>query len=487
MTDAPDDTSHRTQRALIALRLIGVLLLVAVVAAAAVATGLWSLNDDPDEPEVEWDPKVAGLAAFVEDERDLEFDHPVAIDFLSEREFEKEVTSEEEDLSDEEKEEIEQTGGLLRALGLLDHRADLLEVVNDLTGGAVIGLYDDEDKRIRMRGEDLTPATRATLVHELTHALQDQHFDLEGRSEEFDDADDDAVSAVWKAVVEGDARRIESAYVADLSAKERERLYAEEARQTERVEDRLKDVPPFLQTLLSSPYVFGEALLALATEVDSEDAINDLIADPPASEEYLLDPWTLLADDQAPLEVGRPDLSGEKRIDDGTFGAPSLLFVLAERIGPKQALIAADGWGGDHYVEFERGDSTCIRIDYRGDRPQDVTEMRDALELWIAAGAAGTASVRDLGPALRFESCDPGQQAGGGNGGSRDALGLAVARTSLATQAIAEGGASESQARCIAAGVIHEFTLAEFKELNTTRTPDQQLIERVQAVSAGCR
>ncbi len=50
------------------------------------------------------------------------------------------------------------------------------------------------------------------LVHELTHALQDQNFDLGKRFDELDKADDansSAASSGFDALVEGDARRIE--------------------------------------------------------------------------------------------------------------------------------------------------------------------------------------------------------------------------------------------------------------------------------------
>lgn len=49
----------------------------------------------------------------------------------------------------------------------------------------------------------------ATVVHELVHALQDQHFDLGAQFDELD-AEDEAAVAL-RAIVEGDAARIEYA------------------------------------------------------------------------------------------------------------------------------------------------------------------------------------------------------------------------------------------------------------------------------------
>ena len=461
----------------------------ALVLAAVVTAGvLWIDRDDDEGPARpdDWDARVDDLVEFVEDERGLEFEHPVYIDFLSEKEFKMEVTSEESDLTDEDKEEIEQTAGLMRALGLIDPGVDLFDAVNDLTGGGIIGLYDPEDERIRMRGEKLTPAVKATLVHELTHVLQDQHFDLQAKEEELEDSEDSSADSAWDALVEGDANRIETAWVADLSAKEKQALEKDRAKQSRTGQKQLKDVPPFLRTSLGSSYAFGEALLALATEVDGDDAVDELFENPPFTEEHLLDPWTLLDGDQDAIDVDQPDLGDkEKEFDDGTFGAPDLLFVLAERINVRDALVAADGWGGDQYVAFERGKQACMRVDYRGDTPRDVAELRDALSQWIADGPAGIASVRDHGKGLRFESCDPGREAVGGNGGSAAALELAAGRTTIATQSLQQG-ATEQQARCFADAFVVEFSIEELKALNSAE-PDPSLVERLQALAARCR
>ncbi|KAA1425582.1 hypothetical protein [Nocardioides antri] len=463
-----------------------ILLAGVLLVGAAVVGGWWWLDREPDHPD-EWDPRVEDLVAFVEEERGLEFEHPVYVDFLSEEDFEKEITSEESDLTEEDMEEIEQATGLMRALGLIAHDVDLLDAVNALRGGAVVGLYDHDDERIRMRGEELTPTVEATLVHELTHVLQDQHFDLEGKSEELEDSDDSSASAAWEALVEGDADRIETAWVEDLSARDKKALEKDQEKQGKGVAKKIKDVPPFLRTQLGSSYVFGEALLGLAIELSGEDAVDDLFDHPPTTEEHLLDPWTLLADDEDAEEVAEPELTDdEDEFDSGTFGAPSLLFVLAERIGVRQALVAADGWGGDQYVAFERGDRSCIRVDYLGDTRRDVAELRTALRQWIDHGPADTATVRERGKGLRFESCDPGRAATTGSGGSQEALGLAAARTALAVQVL-KSGASEDEARCFSAALVRELTIEELTALRAGGDPDPALLERVDALATGCR
>ena len=42
----------------------------------------------------------------------------------------------------------------------------------------ILAFYDDQAKEVVIRGTTLDVSHRATLAHELTHVLQDQHFDL---------------------------------------------------------------------------------------------------------------------------------------------------------------------------------------------------------------------------------------------------------------------------------------------------------------------
>lgn len=473
----PAPPPRRSRRKPIALTAAGVLLV-----GSAVAFGAWWLQRGPDFPD-EWDPKVTEFVDFVEKERGLDFDHPVYVDFLSDAEFEKEVTSDGSELTDEDREEIEQAEAQMRALGLLAPGVDLLDATNDLLAGGVVGLYDDEDKRIRMRGTELTPNVRSTLVHELTHALQDQHFDLAGKAEEHEDDDDTSASAVWSGIVEGDADRVEEAWAASLPAAERKALAKAQAAEGRKARKDLAKVPPFLTTLLGSSYALGGALVGLAEELDGKGAVDDLFQSPPTSEEALLDPWTAVADHEAAWPVDEPDLpDGADEVDSGTFGAPSLLFVLAERISPRTALVATDGWGGDHYLAYEQGDRTCVRIDYVGDSRRDVTELRSALRTWVARGPRGAARVTDHGKGLRLESCDPGKRSRAGTGGSGDALQLAVARTQIALEVLS-GGAPEKFVRCYADVIVKELSVAE---LTATKAPPG-LEERVTALASRCQ
>ena len=97
----------------------------------------------------------------------------------------------------------------LEGLGLVEPDADLVESMRSLLGVGVVGFYDPETDELVVRGAALTPYVRTTIAHELIHALDDQHLDLD--RPEYDEADDE-VGFGFSSVVEGNARRIEDAY-----------------------------------------------------------------------------------------------------------------------------------------------------------------------------------------------------------------------------------------------------------------------------------
>ncbi len=456
---------------------------VSLLGAGGAVLGL-VLSGDDDYPD-QWTAEIQPFVEIVEDERDLEFEHPVYVEFLPAAEFEEQVTADEADLTDEDREEIEQTSAMLRAVGLIESDVDLFDATNSLLGAGTLAYYSTKDERIRIRGEQLTPAIEATLVHELTHALQDQHFDIGDRAKELDEADDDGgAGAAFQAVVEGDANRIESAYVQDLDEEDLDAVMEEQQRQAEDFQERAADLPPVLSTLLGAPYTLGEAMLQLAAEDDGNESVDELFESPPTTEEHLVDPWTLLlGDPNDAVDVDVPPLEqGAEELDSGTFGAMGWLLVLAERIPVLQALDATDGWGGDAYVSFERGGQSCVAISYQGDTTDDVNELDAALHRWIAVSPDSPAAVahqEDGG--LLFTSCDPGAPVGSGS--SQEALDVALTRTYVAIGFL-DSGANDNQARCLADSLVHNFSVQQLTDPDLVI--DAEMQAELQELSAAC-
>lgn len=443
-------------------------------------------KDGPSYP-AQWDARVLPFVRVVEKERNLTFLHPVEVRFLSGEAFEKEVTTDEKELDDDEREEIEQFSGLMRALGLVDGDVDLFKAFNQAYGTGTLAYYSFEDERITIRGEKLSPAVRATLVHELTHALQDQRFDVGDRVEKLrkdaEDGADSTVATVLDAVIEGDAERVAAQYRESLAPKARRAL--EEAEGTDQADslDGLKGVPKVVLSMISSPYALGQAMVQAVAEEGGNSGVDELYTDTPEHESVLLDPFRVLTGDVDAAEVDVPELAaGEEKFDAGAFGVLTWYFMLAERLPVLEALAVTDGWGGDAYVAFDRAGRTCVRIAYTGGGPADTGRMHQALRRWVRT--APEASVIREGADLLFESCDPGTTAEAGNDASMKALEVAATRAYLGI-GLLDAGAPTRVAQCFAHEAVIQFPLSQLNDPAAGNDPE--LRSRIQQVAAGCR
>jgi len=130
--------------------------------------------------------------------------------------------------------------------------------------------------------------------------------------------------------------------------------------------------------------------------------------------------------------------------------------------------------GCDSYAAYEQEGVSCVAMNWRGDTPQDLTEMRTALAAWAAKGPKGSASVTKDELTLVVRSCDPGKDAASvATGRSMQALELALSRTYLSLQLV-KGGMELPVARCGADRLVRTFTP---KELNDPH-PDKDRVLR---------
>jgi hypothetical protein len=193
-------------------------------------------------------------------------------------------------------------------------------------------------------------------------------------------------------------------------------------------------------------------------------AVDDLFTTPPAHESVLLDPFRVLSGDIESRPVAAPELAkGEKKFDSGEFGVVSWYLMLAERLPLGDALAAADGWGGDAYVSFERDGTPCARTTYVGVDAAATNLMESALKRWVAAAPGSPTTVSSADGAVRFESCDPGDSVSSGNDASTDALTLAAIRNRMALTFMKSGMAPET-APCVARRLVGAYTLPELTD-----------------------
>ncbi len=464
---------------------------VVLVLAVAVATAAGSV-DVPSAHAASWDPRVEPIARAVEKLRGLQFEHPVPVDFLSVAAFKKNIAVDRKKLSADDKEEIQRAQSQLRSIGLLGDNVDLIDALSSLRTSGALALYDPATKRAIVRGKKLDAATKVTLAHELTHALQDQHFNLIKLQRA---ADRNHSSDALQALVEGDAVRVQQLYAGQLSSAERDQYQQSQTSGADQAlaETRAQGVPDALTVLFQSPYTLGPLMLQVVEAIKGGKAIDGLFRDPPKADSAFLTPSTLV-DHSLLTKVATPTLAAGERADGkpDVFGPFSLYLMLAARSDPVAALAIADDWAGDAMVTFERGGTTCIRTSFAGRTKETTSAISDALQQWAASGPAGAGSVQNDGSRPTLTACDPGTARAATQDGSLAALTVAGIRNELLAT-LAKQGANIKVADCTANGVIADPTFRPILDAavaNPNATPDPSVLEPFQqsvlAIAARC-
>jgi hypothetical protein len=437
----------------------GILVASAIVVLALVAGAAFVLLKGGREYPSAWDPKVNEIATWVAKERELEFDHPVTVNFLTEEEYSARATEGGDDESPEAQQYYDDQLAQLRALGFVSGEVDLNEASNTLSDSGTLAYYDPELEQVFVRGTEMTPALRVTLAHELVHVLQDQNFDLE-RMQDLDSGR----AQVLRALAEGDATLVEDAYIESLSDADKEAYDTETESGGDDAQAELDEkVPPILTTIFASPYILGPELIAYLDQEGGWEAIDGALADPP-TEEAMFDPSTYDTDRaaQKTVEIEAPE--GAEVLETDEFGPTTWYLLLASRMDPALAMKAVDGWGGDRYVVYRQDDEVCLDATVQGDEESDVAELAGALATWVDQSPEGTAEVDADGGEVHFQSCDPGKDAEAvGTEVTPDLLALPVVRTQLYSQAI-EGGSTPEQASCYGNGIATAFTLDQLND-----------------------
>lgn len=463
----PDAPTHT---AAVVIAIVGAAALF-VVGIGVAGWATFNRDDGPSHPD-DWDPRVADIAQFVQTQRGVLFEHPVYVDFLPDEEFSSEVTTSEDDLTDEDRESLEDAEAALRALGLVDGDVDLFEDQNQLTGEGAAAFYDPETERITVRGTELTPDLRGTIAHEMTHALQDQYVDLEAVEAELDE---DEVS-LYRAVVEGDAVRVEDAYVAsEFSQSEREE-YVDRS-QAAAADVDLEGVPPALVAFFQAPYVFGPSFVSVIEAEEGNSGLNQALRAPPTSDRQLLDP-RLYLDRSDPEPVDPPELpEGADVVEDGEFGALSWYVVLASRLDPKTALSVIDDWAGDSYATYDDDGRVCVEARYRATDGAGAGRVEILFEEWVQTMGGDSASVSAVDErTIELVSCDPGPGvAPAGTSSPELLLAVPAARLAIAADLTEDAGAPLDDAWCVGETVVDALTIGELTSAEVSAETQQKL------------
>jgi hypothetical protein len=340
------------------------------------------------------------VSTAVETIRGLRFKRPVAVKLVDDaearRHFEKRLLKfwPPAQMALEQKAQVQ--------LGLLPPGTDVVGSLLDLLEEQAGGYYDPDSDTFFILTDMPRSIAPILFAHELTHALDDQHFDLDKALGEAM-IDDDRGTAVG-AVVEGSGMLVMSAYlVREMQAGRLTPAAMLELQESEAGKaKKLGSAPPLMQRLLLAPYLLGHSFLlrgnpaALAKGVVAED-VNRAFEAPPESTEQLLHPekYWVTAQHDSPRVVKLPDLSPHLGKDwklglSGSVGELTLAVLTgAGSLDPRSPDAAraerwttrgAAGWGGDRYQLYEGPEGQTVTVlATLWDSASDATEFETTL------------------------------------------------------------------------------------------------------------
>ncbi|HEY3359913.1 MAG TPA: hypothetical protein VGQ83_42070 [Polyangia bacterium] len=297
--------------------------------------------------------------------------------------------------------EIAAEGAVLRRLGLLPADVDYLKLILDLLSDQVVGFYDPFKKQLYIADWMPIDMQKPALAHEITHGLQDQHFDLKRYTSSIKGNGDRQLARA--ALVEGDGTGVmlEFALGVDLASLPQSVVALMRPMMQVVSSPVLQRTPRFMRESLMFPYMTGLDFIIYLRHRYSWTKINELYARPPESTEQVMHPEKYLRGEKPITITPKPlaALKGAREVWQDTFGEAQLRAYLEQYVDGERAAAAAAGWGGDRAVAYEipgaRGPAVVLLAAW--DSEQDAIEFEEA-QLAALAKLAGR-PARTAGPA----------------------------------------------------------------------------------------
>ena len=289
---------------------------------------------------------------------------------------------------------------LYERLGLLPADSSLQDMELELLGSEVLGFYVPKDKKLYVvaRSGGVGPVEEYTMAHEITHALQDQHFDLQKVSPDAADQTDRTLGA--HALIEGDASLSGTLWATRyLSAQELAVVVAAGADPSQQAV--LAKLPPIVKEPLLFLYTQGLQFTLGLFQSGGWPAVDRALRSPPVSTEQVLHP-DKYATHEMPVVLSLPEGlaarvgAGWKLALQDTFGELELrIWLQSSTSSAALADQATAGWAGDRvgYLAGPSGQDAAI-IWTSWDTPADAAQFVDAAGRLVADGASPGTVIR---------------------------------------------------------------------------------------------
>ena len=277
------------------------------------------------------------------------------------------------------------------AFGLLPKGFDLDTFMVNVLTEQVEGLYDPKTQEFYIADWSPISDQRMVMAHELTHALEDQHFHIEAWSHAARPNEDAELAR--DAVLEGSAMAAMVDYLMlgtgrslkDLPEFDPSMLIGElESTPT------LKSAPPFLKDALIFPYIGGLNFSAAVLKNSGWTALSSVFEKPPVSTQQILHPAAYKAG-KIPSTVSLPAFDKMlakdwAKLDENILGEFGWMEVLKQFLDEDRAKSLAAAWDGDRYATYEQKETkklilvTRLHLDSEEHAARFLGQYSEALE-----------------------------------------------------------------------------------------------------------
>jgi hypothetical protein len=310
-------------------------------------------------------------------------------------------------------EELDSESLGLKRLGLIPEKTDFVKMMLDMLQDQIAGFYDQHEKKLYIAGWAQSGGDML-MAHEIDHALQDQHFDLDAFMSA-NRKNGDSVAA-RQALVEGDGMALMLEYKM-AQAKQappwgNPMIMAMLRKGMVQGAANMASVPLALREGLMFPYIAGVEFVAHFRKHKSWKTIDAMYRKPPLSTEQILHPEKYESYEM-PIEIAAKQpsgLAGYSEKVSNVMGEKGVeLFLRTHGVRDDRAVTAAAGWGGDRFAVYARhghkGSALAGTVGVwftTWDEALDANEFFDALEHALPKLSKDKGSAR--GSVLRFKS-----------------------------------------------------------------------------------
>lgn len=266
---------------------------------------------------------------------------------------------------------------LMKKLGLVPKDFDYRLLIKNLLTEQIAGFYDPKTKEFFLADWLSLDAQKPVMIHELTHVLQDQHFDLL-RFEKWSKNESDSRLAV-SALIEGDAVGAMAQYMIRNPLTAIKSMTLDNNSSNE-----FNNAPRALRESFIFPYRQGSEFAARLYSKGGWSLVSSAYKNLPQSTEHILHVEKYLAGEK-PVKIELPNLSSElgedwKQVENNVNGEWGYYLFLADFVsGSEEAAKAVTGWGGDRYTVYtNKKDEVVFLARTAWDSEKDAQEFFDA-------------------------------------------------------------------------------------------------------------